>query len=126
MLRVHRLVEKEWRTEEGTGAVAAAAETLETMPVWVEAIAPVPDEFAALSQHFGLRERSLEDAVEPQHPPIFREFDEHLFLIVHAPENAERKETRKVALFLGNRWLVTVVRAPLPLLEPLHERCRRY
>ena len=126
MLRVHRLVDKEWRADEGISAVAAAAEGLETTPVWVEAVAPAPDEFAALAQKFGIRERSLEDAIEPQHPPLFREFDEHLFLIVHAPETAERKETRKVALFLGNRWLVTIVRAPLPLLDPLLERFRRY
>jgi magnesium transporter len=126
MLRVHRLIDKQWHTEEGIAAASQAAQELDSTPVWVEATAPDPDECAALYRCFGIRERTLEDALEPQHPPVFREFDEHIFLIVHAPETSAREETRKIALFLGHRWLLTVVRAPLPMLEPLREQLLRH
>jgi len=126
VVRVHRIVGKAWHTEEGSAALSAAIAGAPTWPAWIEAVAPDAAECAALVRAFGLRERSLEDALEPQHPPLFREFDDHLVLIVHAPETGERRETRKVALFLGRRWLVTIVRAPLPLLDPLHEQLRRH
>jgi magnesium transporter len=126
VLRLHRLRDKQWQTEEGIDAVVAATKDRNGGPIWVEAIAPDAAECAALVRQFALRERLLEDAVEPLTPPVLREFDEHLFLIVHAPETSNRKETRKIALFLGDRWLVTVVRAPLPLLEPLVAQLKRH
>ena len=125
MLRVHTLDGREWRVAEGAAAVAAAAEEDER-PAWIEAVAPDESERAALVRGFGLHERSVEDALEPQHPPVFREFDGHLFLIVHAPETVERRETRKVALALGARWVLTIVRAPLPMLEPVDALMRRH
>jgi Mg2+ and Co2+ transporter CorA len=126
VLHVHQLVDGKWRTGEGIAAVAAAAAAVDGPPPWVEAIAPDAAECEALTHAFGLRERSLEDALEPRHPPHLREFADHLFVIVHAPETSDRKETRKIALFLGARWLVTVVRAPLHLLEPLQQQLRRH
>jgi magnesium transporter len=89
-------------------------------------VAPDDAERAALCAEFGLQRLSLEDALEQEHPPTFREFANHLFMIVHAPESSTQRATRKVALFLGEKFVVTLVRAPLPLLAPLAARLRQH
>lgn len=92
--------------------------------VWVEVGAPSPDEVRALCAGFGLHELNLQDALQPGHPPKLEAFGEHLFLIAHTPTLSGR-DTRKVALFLGRDWLVTVTRLPLPLLDEVRARVLR-
>lgn len=123
MVRVTRLVDGRAQTVEGSAALAGARGG---SPCWVEAVAPDEAERAALCAAFGLKKLALDDAVETEHPPTFREFEGHLFIIVHAPDSSERRTTRKVALFLGADFVVTVLRAPLPLLDPLLERLRQH
>jgi magnesium transporter len=123
MLRVHRLVGERWSSAEGAAALAGARGG---PPCWVEAVAPDAAECAALCAGLGLHRLALDEALEPEHPPTFGEFEEHLFLIVHAPDSSERRTTRKVALFLGAKFVVTVVRTPLPLLAPLMERLQQH
>jgi magnesium transporter len=123
MIRVNRLDGGRWSSADGIAALAGAKR--ET-PCWVEAVAPDAAEYAALCDRFGFHKLALDEALEPEHPPTFREFEQHLFMIVHAPDSSERRATRKVALFLGANFVVTVVRAPLPLLAPLVERLRQH
>jgi magnesium transporter len=123
MVRVNRLVDGRWSAAEGVAALAGARRGT---ACWVEAVAPDAAECAALCAEFGLHQLSLDDALEQEHPPTFREFPDHLFMIVHAPESSERRTTRKVALFLGENFVVTVLRAPLPLLAPLIDRMKQH
>jgi magnesium transporter len=112
-----------WRTDEGAAALRGVREG---PCCWVEAVATDAAEVAALREHLGLHEIALRDALEQEHPPVFREFPDHLFAIVHAPESSERRATRKVAIFLGANWVVTLLRAPVPLLKPLIDQMRRH
>jgi magnesium transporter len=123
MVRVNRLVDGRWSAAEGVAALAGARQGA---CAWVEAVAPDAAERAALCSEFGLHQLALDDALEQEHPPTFREFPDHLFMIVHAPESSERRTTRKVALFLGETFVITVLRAPLPLLAPLTDRLKRH
>lgn len=123
MLRVHRCDGKEWRTTEGAAGLERARDG---SPCWIEAIEPDASERTLLHERLGLHEMALGDALEKEHPPVFREFDDHVFIIVHAPATSEQRATRKVALFLGKTWVVTLLRAPAPLLEPLIEQMRRH
>jgi magnesium transporter len=123
MIFVNRLDGGRWNSEEGVGALASA---VRGTPCWAGAIAPDAAECDALCDRFGLERLALDDALVPEHPPAFREFDHYVLMIVHAPESSERKATRKVALFLGADFVVSVVRAPLPLLAPLVERLRQH
>ena len=130
MIRVHRLQDGQWRTQEGGDALRDAAAAADggdpaRAPFWIEAIAPDADEKTLLVDGLDLPRDSVRDALEPSHPPILRELDSHLMTIVHAPEAGDETHTRKVALFLGRGWLVTVVRLELPLLDPLRETMRR-
>lgn len=123
MVRVTRLLDGRPSSAEG---VAALARARGGPPCWVEAVAPDADERKSLCAEFGLKEFALDEALAQEHPPTVQEFDGHLFMIVHAPDSSERRTTRKVALFLGENFVVTVVREPLPLLTPLVERLRQH
>jgi len=123
VLRVHRCDGKEWRTTEGAVGLERARDG---SPCWIEAVEPDAAERALLREKLGLHELALGDALEKEHPPVFREFDDHVFIIVHAPATSEQRSTRKVALFLGKTWVVTLLRKPAPLLDPLIEQMRRH
>jgi len=123
VLRVHRCDGKEWRTTEGAAGLERARDG---SPCWIEAIEPDASERTLLHERLGLHEMALGDALEKEHPPVFREFDDHVFIIVHAPATSEQRATRKVALFLGKTWVVTLLRAPVALLDPLLEQMRRH
>jgi len=130
MIRVHRLRDGEWNVAEGAEALrdaAAASDGGERAhaPFFIEVVKPDAGEVELLVDGLDLPRESVRDALEPSHPPILRELDSHLLAIVHAPEKGEELHTRKIALFLGRGWLVTVVRLELPLLEPLRETMRR-
>jgi magnesium transporter len=97
VLRVHRCDGKEWRTTEGAAGLERARDG---SPCWIEAVEPDAAERALLGEKLGLHEMALAEALEKEHPPVFREFDDHVFVIVHAPASSEQRSTRKIALFL--------------------------
>jgi magnesium transporter len=123
MIRIHRCDGTRWQESEGAAALASVEGG---GPAWVEVVAPDAAELAALHRELNLHELALKDALAPGHPPVFHEFDSYLFAIVHAPESSDTRTTKKAAFFLGERFVVTVLRAPLPLLQPLIERMRRH
>ncbi len=120
MLRTHRLVGGHWNTEEGIAAARAAAVAREQQSAWVEAIAPNASEQEVLRDAWKLPAEWIDAALEEQHPPRLVERDDMLFAVVHVPKPGMEVATRKLCIFLGGHWLVTVVRVPLPLLDPLH------
>ncbi len=125
MLAVHQRDGAHWRTARGLAAAQAAAADLESTPAWIEAVVPDADEQKFLVETLGLPKESVEDALKPRHPPLLRELESHLMAIVHAPEPGLEVHTRKITLFLGRGWLVTVVRRELPLLDPLRATLER-
>ncbi|MBM4013535.1 MAG: magnesium transporter CorA family protein [Planctomycetes bacterium] len=125
MLRVHRGEGGGWRTTTGLEAARAAAAGLARHPAWFEAVVPDTAEQAFLLEQLHLPKDSLEDSLQPHHPPLLRELEGHLMAIVHAPEPGLEVHTRKISLFLGRGWLVSVVRRELPLLDPLRPTLER-
>lgn len=125
MLRVHREETGRWQTTTGLAAARAAAADLEERSVWIEAIVPDDAEQSFLRDEFRLPHDSLEDALRPHHPPLLRELESHLMTIVHAPEPGLEVNTRKISLFLGRGWLVSVVRREFALLDPLRPLLER-
>ncbi|MBL8840899.1 MAG: magnesium transporter CorA family protein [Planctomycetes bacterium] len=124
MLRVHHRDGAEWRTEEGLAAAATAAAARDRESAWIEAIAPDATEQELLRGACGLPSDWIAAALEPEHPPRLVEREGLLFAIAHAPNPGLEVATRKVSLILGPRLLVSIVRLPMPLLDPLHEVLR--
>jgi magnesium transporter len=94
-------------------------------------VAPTPEERAQLQRAFDLHEVALRDALRVGTPPKLMEFENHLFLVAHTPvERADGRAkrqalghpTRKIAVFLGSNWLLTIVREELLWLDDLRAR----
>jgi len=91
--------------------------------VWVEAIGPDRTESAALVALLGVHELAMEDALAEGHPPKLEEFEDHLFMIAHTPYGAH--QTRKLAIFLGKSWILTVERTEISMLDNVTKRVEK-
>ena len=95
---------------------------------WVDVVEPSPSELTEIAQLYGLHATSVRDCLDPEHLPKYERFSDHTFVIIRvhdvesSPECATVHElTRKVAMFGGNGFAITIHRKPLPFLSALIE-----
>ena len=78
--------------------------------VWVDV--PVPDEQAlnVLSEVFGFHPRAVAECAERNHVPRAHLYPDHLFVVLHAPEEGVGGHVHYVELdqFIGRGYLVTL------------------
>jgi magnesium transporter len=98
--------------------------------VWLDVVDPTTDELTELVKDFGLHPLSVNDCLEPEHLPKHEAFENHTFLILRAvdesaPKTADTVQalTRKIALFYGPSFLITIHRKDQPWLTALQQRC---
>lgn len=98
---------------------------------WIDVVDPSPSELTEVAHAYGLHATSVRDCLDPEHLPKFERFPTHTFVIFRAHDVASSPDcatvhelTRKVALFGGNTFLVTIHRKPLPFLTALIESWR--
>lgn len=91
---------------------------------WWDLSDPTPEVLGAIADRFGLHRTSVQDCLDPEHFPKIEKTGDTLFMIVrcfdvHAPADADEllSLTRKVAIFLGKDFLITVHRGDQPFLE---------
>jgi magnesium transporter len=70
--------------------------------VWVDVHDPTDDDFACLTQEFGLHPLAVEDALKHGQRPKLEHYANHSFLVAYSREMAE------VDLFIGPSWFITV------------------
>jgi magnesium transporter len=94
--------------------------------VWLDVVQPTDAELAELGRAYSLVSTAVSDCLDPEHLPKFEEFDSHTFVIVRAfDERSDRTSgtvqalTRKLAIFYGPAFLITIHRAELPWLEAI-------
>jgi len=99
---------------------------------WVDVVEPTVDELRDVARRFGLHSTSVRDCLDPEHLPKFERFRTNLFVILRVYDAAATDEcstvhelTRKIALFIGVDFVVTIHRTELPFLAPLIDRWRR-
>jgi magnesium transporter len=95
-------------------------------PVWRDVTAPKPGELEELAKEYRLHPTLVADCLQPLHLPKHEQIGDVTFLMVRAyDEDAEDGDssvegmTRKVAVFLGNRFLITVHHKDPSFLEPI-------
>ncbi|MEO6068822.1 MAG: CorA family divalent cation transporter [Gemmatimonadota bacterium] len=95
---------------------------------WVDVVDPTPAEVERLVKEYGLHHEAVEDCLDPEHLPKFEKQDGVTFLIVRAWDQTSDPRgdsvqalTRKVALFVGHDFLVTIHRKPEGYLHRLFE-----
>jgi magnesium transporter len=107
----------------------AVVELREPAFVWLDVVHPTPEELARIAERYQLHPTSVNDCLDPEHLPKFEAFDRYTFVILRGwDELAEpncstvQELTRKVAIFYGPGYLVTIHRKEQPWLTALQSR----
>ncbi len=110
--------------------IRTVVEKSEPRFVWLDVVDPTTDELGELVRDFGLHPLAVSDCLDPEHLPKHEVFESHTFVILRAvDESAARTAdtvqafTRKIALFHGPSFLITIHRKDQPWLTALHQRC---
>ncbi|HEX2217844.1 MAG TPA: CorA family divalent cation transporter [Gemmatimonadales bacterium] len=97
--------------------------------VWLDLVDPTRDELSELVADFGLHPLSVNDCLDPEHLPKYEAFETHTFVILRAvDEDAPRTAatvqelTRKIAIFYGPSFLITIHRKDQAWLTALQGR----
>ncbi len=95
---------------------------------WLDVTGPAPAELRTIAGRYRLHPLAVQDSLEPDHLPKFERIGDAQFVIVRAydelcsPHAASAQAlTRKVAIFAGPDYLLTVHRKDQPFLARLRE-----
>jgi magnesium transporter len=98
---------------------------------WVDLVHPTREELANVARKYGLHPTSVEDSLDPEHLPKYERIGTTTFIIVRAIDTAAEDDcstlhemTRKVAIFYGSDFLVTIHRTEQPFLTEIIESHR--
>lgn len=98
---------------------------------WVDLVHPSREELANVARKYGLHPTSVEDSLDPEHLPKYERIGTTTFIIVRAIDTAAEDDcstlhemTRKVAIFYGPDFLVTIHRSEQPFLTEIIEKHR--
>ncbi len=106
-------------------------ETSEPALEWIDLVDPSEEELHAVAAEYGLFPTLVEDSLEAAHLPKYEKVGDTTFLIVRsfddraAPDASTVQElTRKVAVFCGPAFVITIHRVDLPYIRSLREEYR--
>ena len=97
--------------------------------VWVDLESPSDDDLQQLSQIIALDNEALDDCLHGEQQPRVDEFKSYIFLVLyglHGLKEQAELDPHKLAAFCGNRFLITVGRAPLLSVRQVRARCGRH
>ncbi len=96
---------------------------------WVDLSQPTEDDVENLAEHYGLHPTSVEDCLEPKHLPKFEHVSGLNFLILRAYDercssdaDTVQELTRKMAVFAGKNFVLTVHRSDQPFIADLRQK----
>jgi magnesium transporter len=99
--------------------------------VWVDVVDPTEEELEQLAQRYGLEPTSVNDCLDPEHLPKFEQFERYAFAIIRAFDERSGRTcttvqelTRKIAIFYGPGFLLTVHRREQAWLTALLDKVR--
>lgn len=96
---------------------------------WLDVREPTRDELAELAATYGLHHTSVEDSLQPEHLPKVEVIGDDQFAVLRAydesaPPHALTAQalTRKVALFVSDKVILTIHRSDQPFLAKVREQ----
>ncbi|MFA6960923.1 MAG: magnesium/cobalt transporter CorA [Opitutaceae bacterium] len=93
--------------------------------IWVDLENPTDDEIKlVLSDVFQFHPLAIEDCVTPSALPKLEDYDDYLFLVMHAVDftRTEKFNTTELDFFLGKDYLVTFHHVPLKSINSIIDR----
>lgn len=109
---------------DGTRAVWAK----EGVRLWIDIEQPTEEQLILLGALLGLHVDAIEDCLFGEQRPRIDEYEDHLFLVFYGVLDSDDRahfSPRKLAVFMGDRFLLTVHRDPLHTLTDLRGRTPR-
>lgn len=98
-------------------------------PLWIDVCDPSADELSQIAEQYQIPRASLEECMARRHLPKHERLGETTFVIARVYDEESRPEadsflemTRKLSIFLGDRFLVTIHRRRLPFFELIKQR----
>jgi magnesium transporter len=98
------------------------------LALWVDLDDPTDEEIkTVLTEIFQFHPLAVEDCVTPSPLPKIDDYDDYLFLVMHAVDftRTEKFNTTELDLFLGKDYLVTFHRKPLKSIMSVMDRCAK-
>jgi magnesium transporter len=96
---------------------------------WLDVVDPTREELSELVTDYGLHPLSVSDCLDPEHLPKYEVFEGHTFVILRAvdadaPRTADTVQalTRKLAVFAGPGFVITIHRKDQAWITALQER----
>jgi magnesium transporter len=97
--------------------------------VWLDVVHPTVEELDEIARAHGLQTTAVKDCLEPEHLPKFEQFENHVFAIIRAFDAESNRTattvqelTRKLAIFSGASFLITIHRTDMPWLAAVEAR----
>jgi len=102
--------------------------------IWLDLTDPQPEELELIAREFSLHPLAIEDAGKGNQRPKIDDYENFYFMVIFALEqvteersdgrssNTGRFRIQELDLFIGERFLITVHKAPLPFLDIMRER----
>ena len=94
--------------------------------LWVDLDNPTDEEIkTVLTEIFQFHPLAVEDCVTPSPLPKIDDYEDYLFLVMHAVDftRTDKFNTTELDLFLGKDYLVTFHRTPLKSIPVVMDRC---
>jgi magnesium transporter len=96
------------------------------VPIWLDVEDPTANELGELAASYRLHPTLVDDCLQPMHLPKHEQSGDVTFLIVRAfdaeappDDTSVQALTRNIAVFLGNRFLITAHRRDQHFLRPI-------
>jgi magnesium transporter len=97
--------------------------------VWLDLVQPTVEELDEIARAHGLQATAVKDCLEPEHLPKFEQFENHVFAIIRAFDEESKRTattvqelTRKLAIFSGPSFLITIHRTDMPWLAAVEAK----
>jgi magnesium transporter len=97
--------------------------------VWLDVVHPTAEELDQIGRAHGLQYTAVKDCLDPEHLPKFEQFDTHSFVILRAFDEESEQScgtvqelTRKIAIFSGAGFLITIHRTEQRWLAALEAK----
>jgi magnesium transporter len=97
--------------------------------IWVDLESPTEEDIRSIGARFCLDADSLDDCLQGEQRPRIDEYDQYIFLVLYGllGEGKEADpEPRKLAIYCGTNFLITVHREPLRTITRLRGRLTRH
>ena len=96
---------------------------------WIDIVNPSLAELQNVAAEFSLHPTSVQDFLDPDHLPKVEEFEHFLFIITRIYDQEQKHDadtiqevSRKIAIFCGKDFIITIHRSEQPFLAILHEK----